>query len=156
VTEALARRTRPALELPFELGTKRAMAIAPLRLVASFGLFALLALGACKADSGDACKEENDCSGNLVCCKAGSASSTARGVCLPSCEVPDSGVVDSGASDSGTTDAGVDSGTEEQDAGEDASTEDAGAEDAGAEDAGVDAGEEDAGVDAGEDAGLPA
>lgn len=130
---------------------------APLRLAASFGLFALLALGACKAGSGDACKEENDCSGSLLCCKAGSASSTARGVCLPMCESPDSGVrVDSGTGDSGT-DAGTDSSTEELDAGEDASTEDAGSdedagtEDAGAEDAGTDAGDEDAGVDAGMD-----
>jgi hypothetical protein len=135
---------------------------APLRLAASFGLFALLALGACKAGSGDACKEENDCSGSLVCCKAGSASSTARGVCLPMCESPDSGVgVDSGM---GGTDAGTDSGTEELDAGEDASTEDAGSddagsedagsEDAGSEDAGTDAGDEDAGTDAGVDAGT--
>ena len=126
---------------------------APLRLAASFGLFALLALGACKAGSGDACKEENDCSGNLLCCKAGSASSTARGVCLPMCESPDSGVgVDSGT---GGTDAGTDSGTEELDAGEAASTEDAGTdEDAGTEDAGTDAGDEDAGTDAGVDAGM--
>lgn len=129
------------------------MNFAPLRLAASFGLFALLTLGACKAGSGDACKEENDCSGSLVCCKAGSASSTARGVCLPMCESPDAGMgVDSGTVDSGT-DAGSDAGTEELDAGEDASTEDAGS-DAGAEDAGTDAGDEDAGTDAGVDAGM--
>jgi hypothetical protein len=129
------------------------MNFAPLRLAASFGLFALLALSACKAGSGDACKEENDCSGSLLCCKAGSASSTARGVCLPMCESPDSGTgVDSGTVDSGT-DSGTDAGTEELDAGEDASTEDAGS-DAGAEDAGTDAGDEDAGTDAGTDAGM--
>lgn len=112
--------------------------------------FVLLTAG-CKAGEGDSCKEEDDCSGMLMCCKA-SLSATARGTCRDSCEEP----VDSGPMpDVPMTDSMVD------DAGDDAGEEDAGdvdaGEDAGEADAGDDAGDTDAGPDdAGEDAATDA
>lgn len=108
--------------------------------------FALVVSVGCKAGEGDSCKEEDDCSGSLLCCKA-SLSATARGTCRTSCDEP----VDSGPRpDVPTIDAMMDDAGEDaaEDAGEDADIDDAG------EDAADDAGTDDAGEDAGEDAGT--
>ncbi len=108
------------------------------------GLVGELALLGCQADRGEACKEDDDCSAGLVCCKPGSR--TGRGVCETSCDADDAGTIpfdsgplvrDASTIDAGTVDAGtVDAGT--VDAGiVDASTSDAGTVDAGTVDAGT-------------------
>lgn len=127
--------------------------LSSLAFVAALGAVAAVATG-CKAGAGDPCKEPNDCSGNLMCCRA-TPSPTARGVCRASCEdmmEQDGGPRDAGGSDGGEDAGGDDGGAD--DAGPDAAT-DAGT-DAGPEDAGTDAssdGGPDAGTDAGTDAG---
>lgn len=127
----------------------------PARRILSLLAFAAVlgaAIAGCKAGRGDPCKEPNDCSGNLMCCKA-TPSATARGVCQPTCEDM---MDDAGPMDSGSEDAGMDAG--EQDAGdEDAGPQDAGTDGSADEDAGTDAGPEDAGTDgSAEDAGTDA
>ncbi len=111
----------------------------------------LVGLLGCKQGRGDTCFEDNDCSGALVCCK-GTASATARGMCLDedeTCSDPPPEEIDMG--ERGEIDLGADLGSEEDlgtvDMGEEET--DAGPEDAGAED---DLGPEDGGP---EDMGEP-
>lgn len=62
----------------------------------------------CKQDQGDPCKEDNDCSGGMICCKS-SMTAEARGVCRPdgACD-PEDIEIDAGdgtADDAGETGA---------------------------------------------------
>lgn len=120
-------------------------------LLACSALALVLGLAGCAAEKGDPCKEDNDCSGGLMCCKS-TFSASARGTCLPSCEMgdQDAGPVDSGPGDAGPEDAGPTDAA--ADAPADAATDaaaDAGSDAAAdaAADAGADAGPEDAGAD---------
>ncbi|MEM7606708.1 MAG: hypothetical protein AAF411_15235, partial [Myxococcota bacterium] len=63
---------------------------------------ALLLLSACKAGNGDSCKENNDCSGSLICCGGNTGG---RGFC----QAPEA-VCDT--TDAGTFEAGVDAATD--------------------------------------------
>lgn len=47
-----------------------------------FLALALAGLFGCKQEAGDTCREDNDCSGALVCCKP-TAGATQRGTCRP-------------------------------------------------------------------------
>jgi hypothetical protein len=91
-------------------------------------------LAGCKAGVGQPCREENDCSGSLICCKP-TASASERGTCERSCERIDAGPGDAGMGDDSGTDAAVDAGDDAGDGGEDAGMDDAGPGDAGDEDA---------------------
>lgn len=128
----------------------------------SFSVFAFVftltvGLVGCKGADGDTCKENNDCSGTLVCCRVGA---NERGSCGLTCDTAtDSGPLDSGPTvDSGPieSDAAIMSDAEAMtDAGADAGP-DAAETDSGPADVGVDANAEDAGTDAGSDADTDA
>lgn len=81
----------------------------------------------CKAGRGDTCKEANDCSGSLACCKV-SFSPTARGTCEDRVMCPDgvlgSTPVDASSPDSSSADGSVPDGSA-PDAADDGSTADA-------------------------------
>ncbi|MFT5356338.1 MAG: hypothetical protein ACI9KE_003561 [Polyangiales bacterium] len=138
----------------------------------SFSFLALVftffaSLAGCKGADGDTCKENDDCSGTLMCCRA--VVSEPRGSCGVTCDMardsgpsidsgpaPDSGPVsDSGpmmsdvpvdATDGGPQDAAVDANDAgSTDAGEDAATD---AASDGSTDAFPDSGVTDAGPDA--------
>ncbi len=113
------------------------------RLASSFfALFCALFL-ACGGDTGDSCRENDDCGGSLICCKRNGTTCvtavTARGTCQSTCDCS-GGDTDAGV---GGDDAAVDSGAE------DAQVPDAG-------DAAVDAAAQDAAADASSDAAADA
>lgn len=119
----------------------------------------------CKGADGDTCKEDNDCSSGLMCCRAGSFE---RGTCGVTCDVVrdsgpalDSGPMsdagpmmsdvpeeDSGAVDAAMSDTNEDMDSGPADVGVDATTDSGPEADAGPMDAGTDAGPVDAGTDA--------
>lgn len=68
-------------------------------------LAALSTVAGCKAGRGDTCKEANDCSGSLACCKP-SFAVTARGTCEDRAMCP-SGVIGSAPVDSSVPDSSV-------------------------------------------------